>query len=54
MSRTLAAVAEKLQVNLIGEDARVLDELVREAPEDAYEPVFMEKLLAKTEWELGS
>ena len=39
---------------LIGEDARVLDELVREAPEDAYEPVFMEKLLAKTEWELGS
>jgi NAD(P)-dependent dehydrogenase (short-subunit alcohol dehydrogenase family) len=39
---------------LIGEDARVLDELVREAPEDAYEPIFMEKLLAKTEWELGS
>ncbi len=39
---------------LIGEDARVLDELVREAPEDAYEGSFMEKLQATTEWKLGS
>ncbi len=39
---------------LIGEDARVLDELVREAPEEAYEPSFMEKLQKTTEWKLGS
>ncbi len=39
---------------LVGEDAKVLDSLVREAPEEAYEPSFMEKLLNKTEWALGS
>ena len=39
---------------LIGEDARVLDELVREVPEEAYEPSFMEKLTKRTNWQLGS
>lgn len=38
---------------LVGEDARVLDRLVREAPEEAYEPAFMEKLRAETTWLLG-
>jgi NAD(P)-dependent dehydrogenase (short-subunit alcohol dehydrogenase family) len=39
---------------LVGEDAHVLDRLVRETPEEAYEPAFMERLLAETKWELGS
>ena len=38
--------AEKWRI-LVGEDAAVLDRLVREAPEDAYEPVFMERLHAE-------
>ncbi|MCH9674007.1 MAG: SDR family oxidoreductase [Gammaproteobacteria bacterium] len=39
---------------LVGPDAHVLDTLVREAPEDAYEPSFMEVLRAKTQWGLGN
>jgi NAD(P)-dependent dehydrogenase (short-subunit alcohol dehydrogenase family) len=50
----LAGVRAEQWRILIGEDARILDELVREAPEEAYEPSFMEKLLEKTEWALGS
>lgn len=50
----LAGVRAEQWRILIGEDARVLDELVREAPEEAYEPSFMEKLREKTEWALGS
>ena len=38
---------------LVGEDAHVLDRLVRENPEEAYEPSFMEKLRAETSWVLG-
>ncbi len=38
---------------LVGEDAEALDRLVRENPEEAYEPSFMEKLLAATNWQLG-
>jgi hypothetical protein len=38
----------------VGEDAAVLDELVREAPEEAYEESFMERLTARTRWGLGS
>ena len=38
---------------LVGDDAHVLDRLVREAPEDAYEEAFMEKLRAQTSWMLG-
>jgi NAD(P)-dependent dehydrogenase (short-subunit alcohol dehydrogenase family) len=39
---------------LVGDDAHALDRLVRETPEEAYEPAFMERLLAETKWELGS
>ena len=39
---------------LVGEDARVLDRLVRDGPEEAYEPAFMEKLQAEVSWQLGS
>ncbi|MFT4570157.1 MAG: NAD(P)-dependent dehydrogenase (short-subunit alcohol dehydrogenase family) [Hyphomicrobiaceae bacterium] len=35
---------------LVGEDAQVLDELVREAPENAYEEPFMDRLRARTTW----
>jgi NAD(P)-dependent dehydrogenase (short-subunit alcohol dehydrogenase family) len=38
---------------LVGEDAHVLDRLVRESPEEAYEPSFMERLRAETRWVLG-
>jgi len=38
---------------LVGDDAQVIDRLVREAPEDAYEPSFMEKLRAQAKWGLG-
>jgi hypothetical protein len=38
---------------LVGEDARVLDRRVREAPEEAYEPSIWEKLQAETPWALG-
>jgi NAD(P)-dependent dehydrogenase (short-subunit alcohol dehydrogenase family) len=39
---------------LIGEDARVLDELVREDPEGAYDAPFMQKLVSRTGWRLGT
>jgi NAD(P)-dependent dehydrogenase (short-subunit alcohol dehydrogenase family) len=39
---------------LIGDDARAIDELVREAPEEAYEPSFMQKLQSRTDWKLGA
>lgn len=45
--------AERWRI-LIGEDAAILDELVRSDPEEAYESSFMEKLTARTNWELGS
>lgn len=38
---------------LVGEDAFALDRLVREHAEEAYEPSFMEQLLAATNWQLG-
>jgi NAD(P)-dependent dehydrogenase (short-subunit alcohol dehydrogenase family) len=39
---------------LVGEDAQVLDRMVREAPEEAYEPSFMERLVKEANWQLGS
>ena len=39
---------------LIGKDAVALDRLVRETPEEAYEPAFMAKFLAESGWKLGS
>jgi len=35
---------------LVGTDARELDAMVREAPEEAYDPVFFEKFVAKSGW----
>ncbi|MAI80194.1 MAG: short-chain dehydrogenase [Deltaproteobacteria bacterium] len=37
---------------LVGHDAEVLDRLVRESPEEAYEPDFMVRLRAETPWDL--
>lgn len=39
---------------LVGQDAHVLDRLVREAPEDAYGEAFMQRLAAETTWRLGA
>jgi NAD(P)-dependent dehydrogenase (short-subunit alcohol dehydrogenase family) len=39
---------------LVGEDAKVLDRLVREIPEQAYEPEFMARLVKEADWGLGS
>jgi len=49
----LDGVREERWRILVGEDAQVLDRLVRENPEEAYEPSFMEKLRSETEWKLG-
>ena len=38
---------------LVGDDAVALDQLVREIPHDAYEPLFMERLHAKGLFQLG-
>ena len=49
----LDGVREERWRILVGQDAHVLDRLVREAPEEAYEPSFMERLRAQTPWALG-
>ena len=38
---------------LVGEDADVLDQLVRESPETAYDQSFMERVKARVQWALG-
>ena len=38
---------------LVGDDAHVLDELVREAPEEAYTEEFMTRLRERAPWSLG-
>ena len=38
---------------LVGEDALVLDEMIRARPEEAYEESFYEELLKRTGWALG-
>ncbi len=50
----LDGVREERWRILVGDDAVVLDRLVREAPEEAYEVSFMERLRAQTPWALGS
>jgi NAD(P)-dependent dehydrogenase (short-subunit alcohol dehydrogenase family) len=45
--------AERWRI-LIGRDAQVLDELIREAPEEAYGEPFMERLRASVDWGLGN
>jgi hypothetical protein len=49
----LQGVKEERWRILVGKDAHVLDRLVREFPEEAYEPSFMDKLRAEVEWGLG-
>jgi NAD(P)-dependent dehydrogenase (short-subunit alcohol dehydrogenase family) len=39
---------------LVGEDAVVLDEMVRADPEGAYEPAFFEQLVQRSGWKLGA
>ena len=50
----LDGVREERWRILVGEDAKTLDRLVREAPEEAYEPSFMERLVKEADWGLGS
>jgi NAD(P)-dependent dehydrogenase (short-subunit alcohol dehydrogenase family) len=38
---------------LVGDDAHALDRMVRETPEEAYEPSFMERVRAKVDWKIG-
>jgi NAD(P)-dependent dehydrogenase (short-subunit alcohol dehydrogenase family) len=38
---------------LVGEDAAVMDRLVRETPEEAYEPAFYERMTKAVGWQLG-
>jgi hypothetical protein len=38
---------------LVGEDAKGMDKLVREDPEGAYEPEFMERLRTEAGWAVG-
>jgi len=50
----LEGVRQKRWRILVGNDAHVLDRLVREAPEDAYSEAFMQKLVAEANWKLGA
>ncbi|MDJ0850900.1 MAG: SDR family NAD(P)-dependent oxidoreductase [Myxococcota bacterium] len=38
---------------LVGKDAELLDRMVRDAPEEAYEPEFMERFVAESGWKLN-
>lgn len=49
----LDGVREERWRILVGHDAEVLDRLVREAPEDAYERSFVEKLRGEADWAVG-
>jgi NAD(P)-dependent dehydrogenase (short-subunit alcohol dehydrogenase family) len=48
----LDGVREERWRILVGEDAHVLDRLVRAAPEDAYEPAFMDRFINESGWKL--
>jgi NAD(P)-dependent dehydrogenase (short-subunit alcohol dehydrogenase family) len=50
----LDGVREERWRILVGADADLIDRMVRETPEEAYEPSFMERLVAGTGWALGS
>jgi hypothetical protein len=49
----LDGVREERWRILVGEDARVLDELVRADPEAAYDQAFFDRLVEQTGWGLG-
>ena len=44
--------AERWRI-LVGDDAHAMDRLVRDAPEDAYEPAFFQRLATEVGWKLG-
>jgi NAD(P)-dependent dehydrogenase (short-subunit alcohol dehydrogenase family) len=50
----LDGVREERWRILVGEDAHVLDRLVRATPEDAYEPAFMERFIKESGWKLNN
>ena len=50
----LDGVREQRWRILVGEDAEMLDGMVRARPEEAYETSFMDEFLAKSGWQLGS
>ncbi len=50
----LDGVREERWRILVGEDAKVMDRLVREDPEGAYEQEFIDKLRKEVDWFLGS
>ncbi len=50
----LDGVRERRWRILVGEDAKGLDRLVREDPEGAYTREFMDRLIAETNWGLGT
>ena len=45
--------AERWRI-LVGEDAHVLDDMVRADPEQAYEPAFFQKMAERSGWALGA
>jgi NAD(P)-dependent dehydrogenase (short-subunit alcohol dehydrogenase family) len=45
--------AERWRI-LVGKDAEILDRLVRESPEEAYENSFMERMIAQSSWAIGN
>ena len=49
----LEGVREERWRILVGDDAHHLDEMVREAPEDAYTEAFLARLRGRTQWNLG-
>jgi len=50
----LDGVREERWRILVGEDAALLDRMVRETPEEAYEPSFMERYVAASGWKLSN
>ena len=49
----IEAVRQQQWRVLVGDDAHVLDELVREGPESAYDESFSERLQARSSWNIG-
>jgi NAD(P)-dependent dehydrogenase (short-subunit alcohol dehydrogenase family) len=45
--------AERWRI-LVGADAGVIDEMVRDDPEEAYEPAFFQRLAERANWRLGN
>jgi hypothetical protein len=49
----LDGVREERWRILVGEDAHAMDRLVRDDPDNAYEPAFYDRLVVATKWRLG-